>query len=120
MILQKKWPVHLLVTPMCRSLELRDFTANSKHQTPPRLARQLAKSYPVRKFVVADEEYAAKGTRYFNWGPEKNRIEVWRQVMPSYLKALYESMLARMQAVISQEGGHTKYREPFEHVFVPF
>ena len=27
------------------------------------------------KFLVADEEYAATGTRYFNWGPEKNSID---------------------------------------------
>ena len=25
--------------------------------------------------MVADEEYAATGTRYFNWGPEKNSID---------------------------------------------
>ena len=53
-------------------------------------------------------------------GLKKIALKVWRQVKPSYLKASYKSMLAIMQAVISQEGGHTKYREPFEHVFVPF
>ena len=58
---------------MYGSLEPRDFTANSKHQTPPGLARQFARFYSDRKFLVA--EYAAKGTRFFNWGPEKNRIE---------------------------------------------
>ena len=25
--------------------------------------------------MVAEEEYATKGTRFFNWGPEKNCIE---------------------------------------------
>ena len=33
-----KWPVHLYVTPMYRSLEPGHFTANSQHQTPPELA----------------------------------------------------------------------------------
>ena len=28
-----------------------------------------------RKFAVPDEKNAAKGTCYFNWLPEKNRIE---------------------------------------------
>ena len=41
---KKKWPVHLHVTPMYRSLEPGDFTANSQHQTPPGLAWQFARS----------------------------------------------------------------------------
>ena len=73
--MQNKWPVHLLVTPIYGSMGPRDFIANSKHQTPAGLARQFARFYSDRKFLVADEEYAAKGTRFFNWGPEKNRIE---------------------------------------------
>ena len=42
-------------------------------------------------------------------GLKRIALKVWRQVTPSYLEALYESMPARMQAVIAQQGGHTKY-----------
>ena len=34
-------------------------------------------------------------------GLKRIALKVWRQVTPSYLKALYKLMLARMQAVIS-------------------
>ena len=35
--------------------------------------------------------------------------KVWRQVTPTYLETLYESMPRRMQAVVEAQGSHTKY-----------
>ena len=42
-------------------------------------------------------------------GIKKIAQKVWRQVTPTYLEMLYESMPRRMQAVIEAQGGHTKY-----------
>ena len=35
--------------------------------------------------------------------------QVWKAVTPQYLEKLYDSMPLGMQAVIAQQGGHTKY-----------
>ena len=42
-------------------------------------------------------------------GLKKNAWNVQRQVSPNYLKKSYESMPKRMEAVIQDQEGHTKY-----------
>ena len=43
-------------------------------------------------------------------GIKKIAGNVWRQVTPSYLEKLFESMPRRMQAVVEAQGSHTKYQ----------
>ena len=42
-------------------------------------------------------------------GLKKIAKKVWKGITPSYLKKLYKLMPRRMQAVIENGGGHTKY-----------
>ena len=42
-------------------------------------------------------------------GLKKIAEEVWRRIIPNYLKKLYESMPRRTEAVNASQGGHTKY-----------
>ena len=42
-------------------------------------------------------------------GIKKIAQKVWKQVTPTYLEMLYESMPGRMQAVVEGQGGHSKY-----------
>ena len=45
-----------------------------------------------------------------NWERlKKIARKVWRSITPQYLKNLYQSMPRRMQAVIDNHRGHTKY-----------
>ena len=46
--------------------------------------------------------------------------KVWKRITPSYLKALYESMPRRMQAVLDANGGHTKYWSNFAIIITIF
>ena len=48
------------------------------------------------------------------------KIKVWKNIISSYLKSLYESMPLRMMAVMNANGGHTKYWVIFCNNFVIF
>ena len=42
-------------------------------------------------------------------GLKRIALNVWRKLLPTYLKSLYKSMLRRMKVVLDAQGGHTKY-----------
>ena len=42
-------------------------------------------------------------------GLKRIALNVWREILPTYLKSLYESMPRRIKAFVDAQGGHTKY-----------
>ena len=78
-------------------------------ETVSGMAWELARPPSNQKFMVADEEYAERWTRNIDRRTKKIALKIWRQITPTYLKRLYESMPQRLQAVVNGEGGHTNY-----------